>query len=122
MIYRTDQKGIQRMSLPLAVASALCAQHVYEHDEEFKSFTKAVNDVKSREVMRPCAYLLPPKQRTISRFMNFSGVVDWASNMLRVFSQLQENEQNIFSFLLQYVLLINELQMVFGYVNKVLQH
>jgi hypothetical protein len=39
-----------------------------------------------------------------------------------VFSQLQENEQNIFSFLLQYVLLINELQMVFGYVNKVLQH
>jgi hypothetical protein len=48
--------------------------------------------------MRPCAYLLPPKQRTIARFMNFSGVVDWASNMLRVFSQLQENEQVFFVF------------------------
>ncbi|MDR1922871.1 MAG: hypothetical protein LBQ66_00735 [Planctomycetaceae bacterium] len=45
--------------------AALCIQHVYEHDEEFKAFTKAVNDVKSREVMRHKIYTSLVKVRRI---------------------------------------------------------
>ena len=50
----------------------LFLQQVYEKNEIFKSFMQEVVQVKFREIMRPTAYLLPPKQHTISRFMNLS--------------------------------------------------
>ncbi|MDR0612021.1 MAG: hypothetical protein LBG45_00760 [Dysgonamonadaceae bacterium] len=53
----------------------LFLQQVYEKDESFKSFMQEVTQVKFREIMRPTAWLLPPRQRTIARFMNLSGTV-----------------------------------------------
>lgn len=101
--------------------TALVIQHVYEQDEEFKSFMNEVSEVKFREVMRPSAHLLPPKQRTIARFMNLSGIADWASNLLQVLKQLSEPEQRVFAFLWSYVCLVGELRLIFSRANKVLK-
>ena len=55
----------------------------FKKDESFKSFMQEVTQIKFREIMRPGAYLLPPGQRTVARFMNLSETVSWASRMLK---------------------------------------
>jgi hypothetical protein len=100
---------------------ALCLQHVYENDVEFKLFLKELNDVKSREVMRSTAYLLPPKQRSIARFMNLSCTVNWANAMLAVLPRLSESERHVFQFLSCHERIICELHEVFGRTDKILQ-
>jgi hypothetical protein len=100
---------------------AKCVELTYAKQEEFKAFTTAVAGVKFREVMKDTSYLLPPKQRAIARFMNLSGIVNWASNILRVFDKLTPNEQVIFAFLKGFQSLITELEAVFEMTNKILE-
>ena len=120
----TISKAVREQKVPHlrdGHTTALVIQHVYEKDEEFKSFMKEVSGVKFREVMRPSAYLLPPKQRTIACFMNLSGIADWASNLLQVLKKLSESEQQVFAFLWCYACLIGELCLVFSCANKVMK-
>ena len=100
---------------------AKCVEHIYADQEHFKAFTAAVAAVKFREVMKETSYLLPPKQRTIARFMNLSGIVTWATNILRVFGTLSTKEQETFSFLKDFKQLIKELDNVFEMTNKMLK-
>ncbi|OAV65218.1 hypothetical protein Barb4_03513 [Bacteroidales bacterium Barb4] len=55
--------------------TALPVEKLYGDDRHFKAYTKAVAGVKVREVMRETGYLLPPRQRTIARFMNLSQTI-----------------------------------------------
>ena len=99
----------------------LFMQQTYEKDNSFQTFMKEVTQVKFREIMRPAAYLLPPKQRTIARFMNLSETVHRAVAMLNSFDRLKDEEQKIFRFIPQNQLLIHELNSVFQTVNSILQ-
>jgi hypothetical protein len=89
---------------------ALSLEHVYKKDALFQEMVKEIAAVKSREVMRPTAYLLPPKQRTIARFMNISDTMNWAAQVLLMLPLLTKEEQNVFDFLNQYRDLIAEWQ------------
>jgi hypothetical protein len=80
-----------------------------------------VTGVKFREIMKGTAYLLLPKQITIARFMNLSGIVDWAANILRVFGTLSLVEQETFSFLKYFKHVIKELETVFEMTHKMLK-
>lgn len=100
---------------------AKCVEQTYAHQELFKAFTTAVAGVKFREVMKGTAYLLPPKQRTIARFMNLSGIVNWAADILRVFDKLKPEEQETFGFLKTFQSLIKELDAVFEMTHKMLK-
>jgi hypothetical protein len=115
-------KGIKAASLKrladVGHQIAKCVEQTYVHQELFKAFTTAVAGVKFREIMKGTAYLLPPKQRTIARFMNLSGIVNWAANILRVFSKLSLVEQETFSFLKDFRDLIKELETVFEMTHK----
>jgi hypothetical protein len=99
----------------------LFLQKTYEKDNSFQTFMKEVTQVKFREIMRSAAYLLPPKQRTIARFMNLSDTVDWAVAMLNSFDRMKEEDQRIFQFIPQNQMLIHELNSVFQTVNTILQ-
>ena len=57
---------------------------------------KELSQVKFREVMNPVAYLLPPRQRSIARFMNLSKVVDWSEKILMKFNELTVHEKKTF--------------------------
>jgi hypothetical protein len=100
---------------------AKCVEQTYKHQEVFKAFSTDVAGVKFREIMKDTAYLLPPKQRAIARFMNLSDTVDWAINMLRVLPKLTQVEQQTFNFLRGYESLIKELEHVFEMVHKMLK-
>jgi hypothetical protein len=100
---------------------AKCVEHTYAKQELFKAFTTAVAGIKFREVMKDTSYLLPPKQRTIARFMNLSGIVNWAADILRVFPKLTPVEQETFVFLKDFQSLIEELELVFEMTHKMLK-
>jgi hypothetical protein len=118
-------KGIKGASLKripdVGHQMAKFVEQTYVNQDLFKAFTTAVAGVKFREIMKGTAYLLPPKQRTIARFMNLSGIVDWAANILRVFSKLSLVEQETFSFLKDFRELIKELAIVFEMTHKMLK-
>jgi hypothetical protein len=118
-------KGIKKAELKripdVGHQIAKYVEHTYANQELFKAFTTAVAGVKFREIMKGTAYLLPPKQRTIARFMNLSGIVDWAVNILRVFGTLSAVEQETFSFLKDFRQLIKELETVFEMTHKMLK-
>jgi hypothetical protein len=96
-------------------------EQTYKHQELFKAFSTAVVGVKFREVMKETAYLLPPKQRAIARFINLSHTVDWATKMLTALPKLTPDEQQIFDFLKDYQSFIKELASVFELVHQVLK-
>lgn len=97
----------------------LFMEHIYKQDEEFISFMKELSGVKFREVMKPIAYLLPPKQRTIARFLNLSDVVKWSSQMMAVFPKLTEQEKQTFSFIPRYASFIEELRDSLDCINTI---
>jgi hypothetical protein len=61
---------------------ALAMEHAYKTDVFFKEMVEKISSIKSSEVMRSTAYLLPPKQRTIARFMN---LVDQIQDLADIF-------------------------------------
>ena len=67
--------------------------------------------------MNPVAYLLPPKQRCIARFLNLSQVVDWSDKMLLNYTKLTAEERTIFSFIPIYASFIDELRTVLTCIN-----
>ena len=96
-------------------------EQTYSKNEEYNAFTKAAALVKYKEVMKDAAYLLPPKQRAIARFMNMSGTVSWAHQLLEAFNNLNSAEQQIFDWLKTYKNLIIELENTFNLAHLIMK-
>jgi hypothetical protein len=97
------------------------AEHAYGKDEEFNGFMKQVTLVKFREVMTPNAWLLPPKQRTVARFMNLSGIAKWAVDLQNSFHRLSADERRVYSFVPRSASLVDELGETFDCLNTMLK-
>jgi CRISPR/Cas system CMR-associated protein Cmr5 small subunit len=100
---------------------AMFLERQYKDAPDFLSLMQELAKVKNREIMRPVAYLLPPKQRVIARFMNLTPSLHWAKKMLHHFDELPKEEQLIFEFLKKHSLLINELNEIIGVFNHISQ-
>jgi hypothetical protein len=100
---------------------AMFIEQVYSKDEDFKKFTKLISAVKIREVMRSSSYLLPPRQRTIARFMNLSPVIRWCTKIYHNFSYLSNKEAENFQFVKDYYPLVEELGQIFNCVDSILE-
>ena len=61
---------------------AVFLKHVYEEDEEFVYYKNLVGNTKHLALTKH-AYLMPPKQRSMARFMNLFPIVDWAKKCCR---------------------------------------
>jgi hypothetical protein len=96
-------------------------EQTYKHQDVFKAFSTAVVAVKFQEVMKDTAYLLPPKQRAIARFINLAHTVEWATKMTAALPKLTPKEQATFGFLRDYKSLIEELSDVFEMAHKMLK-
>ena len=59
-------------------------ERMYKNAPDFKNYIKSMTEPKFKYNMKKIAYLLPPKQRTIARFLNLSQWVKWSSKMLDV--------------------------------------
>jgi hypothetical protein len=94
-------------------------ERVYSKEEEFCSYMKELAQVKFRQVMNPAAYLLPPKQRSIARFLNLSQIAEWSDKLLTSYPQLTAQEREVFSFMPLYASFIDELRSVLSCVNAI---
>jgi hypothetical protein len=96
-------------------------EHVYKEEEDFKKFSKKLSAVKVSDAMRKTGCLLPPRRRSVARFMNLSAIIVRATNMLRIFPTLNGEEQKTFKFVLTCRQLIEETGCVFKTVNALLK-
>ncbi len=71
--------------------------------------------------MKSTSYLIPPKQRSIARFMNLTHTVEWARKLLKVQSGLPAAQRKAFAFIKKYKAIIQELATTFEIVNELLQ-
>jgi hypothetical protein len=116
-------KGIRESSLvhlrDVGHTLAMFLERQYKDAPDFLSLMKDLGQVKNREVMRPVAYLLPPKQRVIARFMNLAPCLRWAEKMSRLLDTLPREEREIFQFLENHESLIIELNAIIPVFNRV---
>jgi hypothetical protein len=91
---------------------ALFVEHQFKTEESFINYTKAISSVLARANMKKSAFLLPPRQRTIARFMNLSPTVEWSIKMLKTVDTLPKEEKETFLFIKDHESVINELKEV----------
>ena len=70
-------------------AIAICLQRLYEKDENFKDFAHKAGQMRFKLCCSKYAHLIPPNQRSKSRFLNVDTLSNWGMNVL----QAQQNNE-----------------------------
>ncbi len=91
----------------------------YKEEPDFVEYLKFMSESKRKHNMKKVAYLLPPTQRTISRFLNLSSWVKWSSKMLEVYHSLSADERKVFSYIPANASLIDELSQVMPCTSRI---
>lgn len=94
-------------------------ESIYKENPEFKDFTERLGKTRLQYHLTPLAYLLPPNQRSICRFMNFFSWVEWAKKMIHAYGQLSKDAQEAFKFVKERKDFILELDEVMSCYRKV---
>lgn len=84
-------------------------ERTYKDEEDFKEFCKQMSDAQFQHNMKRLAYLMPPKQRTVSRFINLDNWVKWSLKVLDVYHRLERAEKAALSFVPAHASLVDEL-------------
>lgn len=94
-------------------------ERTYKELPDFKQYTKLMTEVKFKHNMTKFAYLLPPTQRTVARFINLSSWVKWSSKMLDIYHELNQAEREMFYFIPANASLIDELSAVTNCIQEI---
>jgi len=70
-------------------AIAICLQRLYEKDEDFKDYTHKAGQMRFKLCCSKYAHLIPPNQRSKSRFLNIDIISKWG---MKVLQALQNDE------------------------------
>lgn len=92
---------------------ALILEKYYRHHTEFESWQKAIAQAKFKGIMQDVAYLLPPKQRVIARFMNLEASIVWSKKIIACFEKLSVKEQDFFRPIKEHEDFIEQIETVF---------
>lgn len=99
---------------------AMYLKWVYEHDEEFVNFKNLVGNTKHLALTR-FAYLMPPRQRSMARFMNMYPIVDWAKKLLLNYPKMTKDEKYYFSFVYRNAGFVEELDEVISTYTDIMK-
>jgi hypothetical protein len=96
------------------ISHSLCMylERTYKKETDFMDYIKQMTEPNCKYNMKKIAFLLSPKQRTIARFQNLSGWVQWSEKMLYSYHRLTAEGKEIFSFVPANASLIDELSEV----------
>lgn len=113
--------GIARAGLPahrdISHSLGMLLERCYKNEDDFMAYTKSMSETQVKHNMKKVAYLLPPRQRTIARFINLSNWVKWSQKMLNIYHKLTPQEQESFAFIPSNASLIDELSQVMKCIN-----
>ncbi len=120
---RSMNKGIRLSGLSQHCDSShtlgVYLERTYKDADDFKAYVKNMAEVKFKFNMKKIAYLLPPTQRVVARFMNFADWVKWSHRMLDAYHTLDAEEKSVFSFVPANASFIEELWEVMGCVKSI---
>ncbi len=118
-------KGIRQTGIvhhrDISHSFGLILEDVYKGQADFEGFTAKLNGIRLKYHLTEYAFLLPPKQRTIARFMNIFNWVQWAEDMLKAYPKLTPKQQKAFSFVVENKTLIEELASVMETIRSIEQ-
>ena len=84
-------------------------ERVYKKEADFQELSNNVQLVRFKYNMQDIAYLQPPSQRSIARFMNMSKWIDWISRMQYLYHTLRDDIKSIYAFIPHNASLVDEL-------------
>lgn len=117
------RKGAELAGVPrhrdISHTIGLILEEEYNERTDFKEFMDTMNKKRLSYQLTANAYLLPPKLRTISRFMNMSKWMEWTWVIIQVYDDLGESQKAAYTFVLDYKELITELHHVMETVDVV---
>lgn len=64
-------------------AIAICLEKIYKNDVEFKEYTHLPGQMRFKKCCSKYAHLIPPNQRSKSRFLNIDIIVNWGVKVLK---------------------------------------
>lgn len=100
-------------------------ERTYRDEEDFKEYCKQMSDAQFQHNMKRVAYLMPPRQRTVARFINLDDWVSWSLRVLKVYHRLESAERAALSFVPAHASLLDELSEVMHsirFVERVCKH
>ena len=113
-------KGIRQTGIThhrdIGHSIGLILEDAYKGQPDFEEFTSKLGSIRLKYHLTDMAYLLPPKQRAIARFMNLFDWVEWAGDMLNAGPKLNKEQRDAFAFMEEHTPLIEELTTVMGCV------
>ncbi|MDQ1266419.1 MAG: hypothetical protein QG635_1571 [Bacteroidota bacterium] len=90
------KKGLQEAGIPrvadITHSVATFLEKIYKDDNEFKSFTHNSGQMRFKLCCSKSAHLIPPNQRTKSRFLNIDIISKWGNSAL---AALEKEELSI---------------------------
>ena len=84
-----------RNHLDISHSLATFLERTYKNEPDFQEYLKDMTNIQFQHNMKHIAYILPPKQRTIARFMNIKNWINWSSCVLENYSFLGNKEKEI---------------------------
>lgn len=94
-------------------------ERVYKKEADFQELSNNVQLVRFKYNMQDIAYLQPPSQRTIARFMNMSKWIDWISRMQYLYHTLRDDIKSIYAFIPHNASLVDELAETMDCITKI---
>lgn len=90
-LYQQEKKEVIH-SHDITHKMALLLKKELEQDEEYKLFTNKCNQTRQQVQQTELAFLMPPQQRSKSRYFNLDELVKWGINMINYLGKEQEKE------------------------------
>lgn len=118
MLKGTKMAGMEHHS-DITHSLGMLLERAYKKEPDFCNFTSRISDVLFKYNMSKIAYLLPPKQRSISRFINMGKWVSWSHMILDRLYNIPDDEKDHFMFIPQNGSLIDELSDVMSCVRYI---
>ena len=94
-------------------------ERVYKKEADFQELSNNVQLARFKYNMQDVAYVQPPSQRSIARFMNMSKWIDWISRMQYLYHTLQNDIKSIYAFIPQNASLVDELAETMDCITKI---
>lgn len=102
-------------------AIAIFLQRMYEGDDSFKDYTHQAGQMRYKLCCSKYAHLIPPNQRTKSRFLNIDTISKWGLNVLKALknNSLSAEDRLKLQWVMGNKLLIKELDKIMAVVKKI---
>lgn len=105
--------------LDISHSLGMFLERTYKNDPDFQCLSKKVSDARFKYNMQEVAYMQPPSQRSIARFMNMSSWITWASRVQYIYHTLRDDIKEIYRFIPQNASLVDELSEVMGCIKLI---